>query len=160
MKKILLYSLVLLSCSKAMSQRRDPFENPRIHALYVAYISQQLRFTPEEAQRFWPIHDQFHTEMQAINNSPLSDLDKEQEIVNLKRKYQPRIAGVIGNERGAAFYREHDQFREKLFNRFKEMKEERKAEKADGMIRQGGEGFRRGGGMGSRRENMIPPKSN
>ena len=32
-------------------------------ALYVAYITQQLSLTEDEAQRFWPVHKQFDDEI-------------------------------------------------------------------------------------------------
>ena len=167
MKRFLLYITFLFAVFTAAAQPPNDFPNPKkaekIRALYVAYISQQLQFTPEEAQRFWPLHDQYQAEMQNINNSSLSELDRQQRMLNLKRNYQPKIDAILGRERSNNFYRLNDQFRDKLLEvrqHRQEMKAERKAE--GGIIREnpGGGVFRRGNGQGGRRENMIPPKSN
>ena len=117
MKKALLYICFILAGFTAAAQPGDD-QNPRrgekIRALYIAYITQQQKFTPEEAKQFWPLHDQFENEMQAVNKSNLSDLDKEQRILDLKKKYQPMFGKIIGNDRSNNFYRQHDQFRNKL----------------------------------------------
>ena len=167
MKSFLLYISFLFTVFTATAQPPNDFQNPKkaekIRALYVAYISQQLQFTPEEAQRFWPLHDQYQAEMQNINNSSLGELDRQQRMLDLKRSYQPRLEGIIGRDRSNNFYRLNDQFRDKLLEvrqHRQEMKAERKAE--GGVLRQapGAGGFRRGNGLGGRRENIMPPKSN
>ena len=166
MKSFLLYFFLIFTALNATAQPpADGFQNPKkqekIQALYYAYITQKLQLTPDEAKQFWPLHEQYQREMIALNNNP-NDLDRQQGILNLKRKYQPIFEKVIGSERSNRFYRQNDEFRDKLTQRLKEMRQERKAEKADGVIRPGpgGGGFRRGNGLGGRRENMIPPKLN
>ena len=163
MKQFLLYLFCISISFSAVAQPPGDAQNirrQRIKALYIAYVQDQLNFSPVEAQQFWPIHEQYEAEVMAINRSPLNELDRQQRLLDAKRKYQPQFERVIGSERANRFYPVSDRFLDKLTDRFKQMKQERKAEKEDGVIRQGGERFRRGGGMGGRRENMIPPKSN
>ena len=35
----------------------------KIQACMVAFMTKELKFTEEEAQRFWPIHSQYENEM-------------------------------------------------------------------------------------------------
>ncbi len=153
MKRILLYFLFLLTAYSVTAQPPDNFQNSKrekIRALYVAYVSQQLQFTPDEAQRFWPVHEQFESEMMSINNSPLSDLDKQQRILDLKRRYQPSFERIIGPERSSRFFGVNDQFRNKLME-IRQHRQEMKAEGRTPGMR--GDGMRRGG---MKRENMFP----
>ena len=157
MKRIFLYIIFIFTAFTAAAQPGDgDIQNPKraekIRALYVAYISQQLQFTPAEAQRFWPLHQQFESEMTAINNSNLADLDKQQRILDLKRKYQPQFEGVIGRDRANNFYKQNDQFRDKLI----QVRQRRQEQKAEG-IRPNENGFRKGGGLGIKRQNMLRP---
>ena len=57
----------------------------KIKALYVAYISQQLELNPEEAQKFWPVHTQFETEIKGVKTD-LPELVKQQPIMNIKKR--------------------------------------------------------------------------
>lgn len=154
MKQFLLYISFALSAFSSYAQPGEDGPNPKkaekIRALYVAYISQQLQFSPEEAEKFWPVHAQFESEMQTINRSGLSDLDKQQKILDVKKKYQPAFGRIIGAERSNGFYRQNDQFREKLTRRLHEMRQERNG--GGGMKPRegiGGGGMRRKNGSGS-----------
>lgn len=161
MKRILLYFFFILTAFSAAAQppEGDPgVRRQRIKALYIAYVQQQLNFSPDEAQRFWPIHDQYESEVMTINRSNLNELDRQQRLLDVKRRYQPQFERVIGNERANRFYPVSDRFIDKLTDRFKEMRQERKAEKMEGGFRGG---MRNGGGMrgGGKRENMLLPKN-
>ena len=148
MKKALLYISFILAGFSSFAQPGEDIQNPKkrekFEALYRAYVTQQLQLTPSEAEKFWPQHEQFQQEMQAVNQSNLSDLDKEQRRLDIKKKYQPVLGRIIGNERGNRFYGMHDQFRNKLL----EVRQRRQEEKAEGLRPK----FK-GGGM--RRQNMI-----
>jgi hypothetical protein len=93
--------------------------------LYIAYISKQLNLTPEEAQKFWPVHTQYNTELKAINKNNLSEIDREQAVLNVKKKYVGNFNKVLGNERCNNFYRQDAAFREKLRNRLKQIRQQR-----------------------------------
>jgi hypothetical protein len=118
MKKYLLILTVLLgSFSFAKAQDDQPEnENKRqekIQALYVAYVTQQLALTPEEAQKFWPLHTQFANELKGIKKD-LPQLEKEQARLNIKRKYQDGFTKIIGAGRCERLFRMGDEFRQRL----------------------------------------------
>jgi hypothetical protein len=141
MKKCILYLSFVLAAFTATAQAPDMDEQPNpkkekdIEALYVAYVSKQLQLTPEEAQKFWPIHSQYNAELKALNKSNISEIDREQAVLNIKKKYVGNFNRVLGSERCNNFYRQDAAFREKLRSRLKEIRQQRRMEN---MNQQGG----------------------
>ena len=116
-KYLLIVTLLLGSFSMAFAQEDQGDKKPRdIEALYVAYVTQQLQFTPEEAQKFWPLHTQFANELKGIKPN-LPELDKQQLVLNIKKKYQDNFVKIIGNNRCDRFFRMRDEFSKKLRER-------------------------------------------
>ena len=133
MKKFILYLGFVIAALGANAQVADADEqqpNPKkekdIEALYIAYVSKQLQLTPEEAQKFWPIHAQYNEELKTINRNNLSEIDREQAVLNIKKKYVGNFSKVLGNERCNDFYRQDAAFRERLRNRLKEIRQKRR----------------------------------
>jgi hypothetical protein len=123
MKKYLLIAIILLG-SFAMASAQDGLpvdenqKQERIQALYVAYISQQLAFTPEEAQKFWPMHTQFTNDMKAVKPG-LKQLEKEEAILNIKKKYQENFNHILGTNRCERFFKMDGEFKRKLLERIR-----------------------------------------
>jgi hypothetical protein len=120
MKKIILILSVLLSSFSMIFAQEQPGDEltkqKRIEALYVAYVSQQLQFTPEEAQKFWPVHTQFTAELKAVK-STLTELDKQQARLDIKKRYQDNFTKIIGASRCERFFRMDGEFKRKLLDR-------------------------------------------
>ena len=122
MKNFLLIATILISSLfVAKAQDGQPGdENQRqekIQALYVAYITQQLQLTPDEAQKFWPVHTQFTNDLKAVKPD-MPELEKQQAILNIKKKYQDNFNRILGPNRCERFFRLRDDFNRKLLERF------------------------------------------
>ena len=116
MKKfILILSVLLGSLSMAFAQDDQP-GGERIKALYVAYVTQELKLTPDEAQKFWPLHTQFEAELKGVNRD-LPELTKQQARLDIKKKYQDSFSKIVGAGRCERFYRLRDDFRNKLLEK-------------------------------------------
>ncbi len=162
MKRIFLYIIFIFTCFTAAAQPGGE-RAEKIRALYVAYVTQQLTITSDEAQRFWPLHQQYESELRSINSAGYSELDRQQKQLDLKRRYQAPFAGVIGNERSNRFFAVSDSFMDKLTGRLKQMRQERKAEGlggGTGGFKQGGGQFRERRVVPGKRENMITTPGN
>ena len=59
MKHLFTYIFLLFSTAVFAQPGGDGKNQQKIQALYVAYISQELKLTEEEAQKFWPVHTTF-----------------------------------------------------------------------------------------------------
>ncbi len=118
MKKYLLI-LTLLSGSFFIIKAQDGQpgdenqKQKRIEALYVAYVTQQLALTPDEAQKFWPVHTQFANELKGIK-ADLQELDKEQARLNIKKRYQENFNKIVGVNRCERFFRMDGEFKRRL----------------------------------------------
>ncbi len=65
MKKILAFSLFFVVLSAAIAQKPDSKHQERwekYRAEKVAFLTTHLDFSPEEAQRFWPLYNQLEKE--------------------------------------------------------------------------------------------------
>ena len=131
MKKFILYISLVLAVFSASAQggsedgQLNPKREEKIKALYVAYISQQLSLTPAEAEKFWPAHAQYEADLLEINKGSLNELDRQQAVLNVKKKYQGNFNKILGNERSNNFYRQDTEFRKKLVERLKQMRQQR-----------------------------------
>ena len=90
----------------------------RIKALYVAYITQQLNLNPDEAQKFWPVHTQFETDLRAVKND-MPELEKQQALLNIKKRYQDNFSRILGPHRCERFFRMDGEFKGKLLERIR-----------------------------------------
>ena len=119
-KYILILTLLLGSFSVALAQDNptgdDITRQERVKALYVAYVTQQLALTPEEAQKFWPVHTQFETELKGVKKD-LSELDRQQARLDIKKRYQGNFNKIIGTNRCERFFRMDGEFKKKLVER-------------------------------------------
>ena len=82
----------------------------------MAYVTQQLNLTPDEAQKFWPLHTQFEADLKGVNKD-LPELTKQQARLDIKKKYQDGFTKIVGANRCERFYRLGDEFRRKLLDR-------------------------------------------
>ena len=141
MKTILFYIGFLLISLGGFAQPGPEGMNPKkeekIKALYIAYVTKELNFSSDDAAKFWPVQTQYEQEIRAAAASGGNEIDRQQAILNIKKKYQPGFQKILGVERTNQFFGLDEGFRTKLVQRLKQMRQNR----------QNGEGPRPGGGM-------------
>ncbi len=124
-KYLLILTLLLGSFALAFAQENpqgdDQTKQERIKALYVAYVTQQLQLTPDEAQKFWPVHTQFETDLKAVR-ADQPELVKEEARLNIKKRYQENFTRILGNNRCERFFRLNDEFKRKLRDRLQKQR--------------------------------------
>ena len=145
--KIIFPILFLLMTSISFAQGfRDKKE--KVKALKVAYITEQLDLTTEEAQKFWPIYNTFddkqaelrHEKMRAILDrfeperiKKLSEKDAstlltqmetiEENLFTLRKKFIKDLQGVISAKKIIKLKKAEEDFNRHLL---KQMREKRK----------------------------------
>ena len=122
MKKLLLSIALLFTVfTAAFAQDRDD----KIKALYVAYITQELSITPDEAKTFWPLHNQYDTEIRAaVSNNNNNELDRQQAVLDIKKKYQDKFQKLIGTDRTNEFFVKDSEFRKRMIERLKQKRQQ------------------------------------
>lgn len=94
----------------------------KIEALKIAFITQKLDFTSEEAQRFWPVYNRYENEIkQAISNNKSGGdaLENEERVLNVKKKYRSEFMKVIGQPKTNNLFIAEREFRGILMRHLK-----------------------------------------
>jgi len=148
MKKLTLFILILLSGLNNLiaQQNRDKHDNFR--AYKIAYITQQLDLTPTEAEKFWPLYNEFGKQFYKLKVIDKRDmkrkikenggidtlsegeaneyvtilLNSEEEIVKLKKKFYDRLKNVLSPNKILKLYNAEDEFNRKLLSEFRKNK--------------------------------------
>ena len=141
-KKLTLLLILIVSVSFAQGGMKEKKE--KIKALKVAYITEKLDLTTEEAQKFWPVYNAFddkqfeikHNKMKAIVNQfenggfeSLSDKealdlitkmdDYEDEMHALKKKFLKDLLKVLPPKKVIRLKKAEDEFNRKLLREFR-----------------------------------------
>ncbi len=129
MKKNILIALFALLCSSIRVAAQDDLpandeKLQKLQALYVAFVTKRLELTTEEAQKFWPVHTQFLNEIKAVK-ADLPELDRQQAILNIKKKYHSNFSRILGPARAERFFEINGEFNKKLLERIKKRQQQR-----------------------------------
>ncbi|MEP6682941.1 MAG: hypothetical protein ABJA35_06770 [Parafilimonas sp.] len=129
MKKI--YALFLfLSFHSYFCQAQAPEDDngSRVEVVKMAYITRELDLTPQEAQNFWPVYNNYVNEIkQARNQNPNDEVAFEKKVVEIKEHYQGNFKKVLGNnsQRVNKVYTTDKQFNNTLRNELKNRQQKR-----------------------------------
>src|SRR5688572_24292529 len=107
MKRLLMFFFLAVSTAalaqepiEADPPQQDPKAAERINNLRIAYLTEKLELTPDQAERFWPVYREFAQERMKLRNELRSaraaidpanpDPAKQQELVDLGLKVRQR----------------------------------------------------------------------
>jgi hypothetical protein len=133
MKKIFLI-LALSSCAFFVKAQDDQTtQTPAvtdqreqdIEALKVAFLSKQLDLTPEEAQQFWPVYNQYAIELKQIIKSDPDVLDRDERVLNVRKKYKDQFVKILGADRLNRLFEAEGRFHQLLIRAMRRQQENR-----------------------------------
>ena len=122
-------------------KQREKKEN--IEAQKVAFITKKVELTPEEAQQFWPVYNQYQGKLQELrkkrrqdikeakeNFEAMTDKDVEQlvddEIVfrqkelDIQKEFHSKFKTLLPIKKVAKLYQAEEQFKRYLLNELKD----------------------------------------
>jgi hypothetical protein len=68
-------------------------------AIKVAFITKELNLTTEEAQKFWPVYNNYFTEIRQARQSNKSDeIAFDEAVISVKKKYRPEFKKVLNDD--------------------------------------------------------------
>jgi Spy/CpxP family protein refolding chaperone len=139
--------LVLISLTTSLGFTQPPGGGPsekkreQIHAQKIAFISTQLNLTTEEAQKFWPIYNQYEAEIEKIRKERrgyMNELKKSAELSDdrayeltekifateskesqTRLNYLKQFAGVLGKKKAAEVFIAEEKFKRELLEKLK-----------------------------------------
>ncbi len=124
MKKSLLILLIFFSGFTTLYAQED--NDPRgekVQALKIAFITQKLGLTAEEAQKFWPIYNQYDQEVRGVDRRDV--MKSDQQLLDIRKKYQTSFEKILGPQRLNKLFNAERDFREVLIRRLKDRQSQR-----------------------------------
>lgn len=114
-----------------------------VEAVKIAFITRELNLSPEEAQKFWPVYNQFQNEMDALRKDKRDDkreikrgleqmtdeeiaksvdevIINEQRELDVKKKYHAEFKKVLSIRKVAQLYRAEQEFKKEVLRRMRE----------------------------------------
>ncbi|MBI4931725.1 MAG: hypothetical protein HY841_13225 [Bacteroidetes bacterium] len=111
----------------------DPPKKEKVEAMRIGFLTQKLDLTPDEAQKFWPVYNEFQKKREEIhkkrreeiknakeNIDSLSDKQIEalvdgemafrQKNLDLEKEYHAKFKSVLPIKKVAKLYRAEDMF--------------------------------------------------
>lgn len=89
-------------------------DGSRIEALKIAYITKKLNLSPEEAQRFWPVYNNYAKEIKQTRSDQRrdqgSELETEEKILTIRKKYNTEFSKVLSPDKVNTFFRAEKEF--------------------------------------------------
>lgn len=137
MKKLLLILAVTFGSLTAVKAQDDiPADGPKrqekIQTLYIAFVTEKLQLTPDEAQKFWPVHTQYMNEIRAVNKD-LPELDKEDAKLKIKKRYQDKFVSILGTQKCERFYKLEGEFKKILLEKIQKRRQQNGQRQGMGM---------------------------
>lgn len=123
-RNIIIYLLFLHSyiCVAQTQQDKNP---AKVEDVKIEYMTKELNLTPEESEKFWPIYNNYYSEIKQARKSFIDDeVAFEERVVEIRKKYKDDFRKVLKGEARAnrVFVSEkklRDLFKKELQNRQK-----------------------------------------
>jgi hypothetical protein len=117
MKNIYTAFIFLFVVGFAHAQENPPMENQKmqnIEALKIAFISKQIQLTPDEAEKFWPVYNQYSNEIHTVVKNDPDVLDRDQKVLDIRKNYNSQFIKIIGPDRTNRLFEAEGKFRQLL----------------------------------------------
>lgn len=112
-------------CFPSLAQKNSE-QFQKIEIAKVAYITKRLELSQSEAQKFFPIYNEYRKEMRAIvrekhNHSAdkkkhsRNELEFDSDVLACKKKYRERFKEAVPESKASQFFEVEREFREQLF---------------------------------------------
>lgn len=134
MKKIFL--IITITCLTGVlhaqpgnpDQQKKLADLRKIQAMEMAFITKELNLTPDEAQKFWPVFNQYRNELKATAKDRISgdQLERQQKMLDLRKKYREDFTKVISHDRANKVFGAEDEFRSLVRREFQKRQVERR----------------------------------
>lgn len=134
--------LTMITCTLlslgAIAQPPNPEKREEmIESLRIAYLTKQLELTPEEAQKFWPVYNNYSSDVRKImqeNKGKKDELALEENMLNLRKRYRNEFLKAIPEDKFNKFLQADRNFKDMLRREL----ERRQMQGGKGPMRPGG----------------------
>jgi len=123
--------LILGFASQAQSMKQDrdarTAEIKKIQAMEMAFITKELNLSPDEAQKFWPVFNQYRNELKGMaGERKVGDhLEKQQKMLDIRKKYKEDFTKVMSHERANKVFGAEEEFKSLVRREFQKRQSEK-----------------------------------
>lgn len=118
MKKVLIMLAIFLGVSVfAVAQddnADDDKQGGRVYTLMVAYLTKELNLTTEEAQKFWPIYNQYRSEIRKTRvdgkTNKKTEIEIDESLLNIRKRYEGEFTKAVSKEKVNRLFKAERQF--------------------------------------------------
>ena len=124
MKKVLLIlTLFSLSFTGLLAQPGQE----KLELIKTGWITRQLNLSIDEAQKFWPVYNQYFAEYKKIQQDyqGKDQLEMQQKLLDLKKKYKPEFLKAISSDKFEKLLTLEDQWKSRLKQELENRQERR-----------------------------------
>lgn len=110
--RLAIAAYLLLAGLQGYGAQNAPNMREKVEAMRIAFITERLSLSPEEAKLFWPVYNGYRKELAQLRRSYFPgdegfgghiDADKqlefEQKKLELRKRYKQEFEGIIGKEK-------------------------------------------------------------
>ena len=124
MKQFILITALFFGCFSFVSAQNESKEkrSEKIQALKIAFITQKLELTSDEAQKFWPVYNRYENDIKQVvmdNKRGGDAIDNEEKVLNVKKRYKSEFTKVIGQPKTNTLFNAEKEFRGVLMRQLK-----------------------------------------
>ena len=96
---VILLALILnLHCS-GYAQTPQDGSRKKPQELQIEYFTKELALTPDESQKFWPVYNNYKTDIKNIRTESEKDpIALEEKILNIRKKYKGDFKKVLDSD--------------------------------------------------------------
>ncbi len=140
--RVIIFTILSLAVVPCIAQplagkHHDEEHQERIRSMKVAFITERLSLTTEEAQQFWPVYNQYQKELKELRTKHAREMKQEksvadfteeeaakyveceisrlEETAKLKRKYNEKFLEILPVTKVALLYEAEKDFNRRLF---------------------------------------------
>ena len=109
---LILFGWASLACKGQGDARLKP-DGSRLEALKIAFLTRKLNLSSEEAQRFWPIYNQYSAEIQQARQlyaQNKNEIELDESILTIKKKYNGEFSRALSPDKANQFFRAEKDF--------------------------------------------------
>ncbi|HTE26500.1 hypothetical protein [Flavitalea sp.] len=140
MKRILtILFLIITSLNLAFAQdEATKLRNNggKIEALKIAYLTNKLTLSPEEAQRFWPVYNKYMEEIRKTRldarENKQQEIVTDEKILGIRKKYNTEFGKALSSEKVNTFFKAEKEFGTYLQKEIIERRQQRMERKKNG----------------------------
>lgn len=122
---IFVFGILFCVLTSAHAQERSRKDGGRLEAYKIAYLTNRLKLSSEEAQKFWPIYNKYVNEIRQtkIRNRQIDEIDLEEKIVNIRKRYKNEFTQALPGERVNQFFKVDKEFNTTVMKELQERRE-------------------------------------